>query len=356
MPPLNNMGAQITCAPDTPDMGCLVTNKIQKPLENEALVDWCAWTLPFVSDPYEAIKISGLKCLDFQPHEFGGMGYKKSLRAGNVVVFYDGAENMGVHVSMTGQGCRQYEGVKGTSNCWYQLLLLLHNQNHISPGSLKIKRFDVAIDNVDGQLNLDALETCIRNNEIRSLFKGGKLIEKLSFSDEKQNLGKTIYVGSDTSRLKCRFYDKAAQLQIEGHWVRAEIQFMAERAHEATLALIRGLSPGDIVARTLNQYFTLINRDDSNKSRCTTKDWWSAWLQTTEKLKLTTRKAIKYVSEVVEHVVRQYAPTFAMFRKYFGVVGFHELVTDLVENGKGKLSKKHEMIMACSRLTTELPF
>ncbi|MHB8121337.1 MAG: replication initiation factor domain-containing protein [Desulfuromonadaceae bacterium] len=359
-PPSNNMGAQITVLPSS-KMGCLLTKevkkplkKVEKPLQNEALVDWFAFTLPLVRCPDEAVKISHLDCFDFQPCDFGGMGYKKSLRAGNVVVFYDGAENMGVHISMTGQGCRQYESIKGTKNCWEQLFLSLHNLNHITPDTVKFKRLDVAIDNVDGQLCLDALESSIRANEVRSIFKGGKLIEKLAFTDEKKNHGKTIYVGSDTSRLKARFYDKAAQLQIDGHWVRAEIQFMAERAEKAILAYIKRTVLGEIVTKTLNQYFTLIERDDSNISRCTVKPWWAAWLGTTEKLKLTTRKADKYVSEVVDHIKKQFAPSFAMMRKFYGVVDFHEIIRDLVESGKERMSKKHEQIIAMSQLDMEI--
>lgn len=363
LPPSNNMGAQFTSAPSSPKKGCLLTKEVKRPLENEALVDWFAFTLPLVRDPHQAVSMSDLKCFDFQQCEFGGMGYKKSLRAGNVVVFYDGAENMGVHISMTGQGCRQYESIKGTKNCWEQLFLSLHSLNFTTPDTVKFKRFDVAIDNVDGQLNLDQLEESIRANDVRSLFKGGKLIEKLAFSDEKKNLGKTIYIGSETSRLKARFYDKGAQLQLDGHWIRAEIQFMAERAQEAVLAYIHKRIPlGEIVTRTLNQYFTLIDRTDSNVSRCPVKSWWSAWLGTVLNLKLTTRKADKYVSEVVDHIKKQFAPSFAMMRKFYGVVDFHEIIRDLVSTGTERMSKKHHQIIAMSQLElepefcTDLPF
>lgn len=358
--PINNMGAQFT-EPSSSKMGCLLTKevkkplmKVEKPLKNEALVDWFAFTLPHVLNPQEAVKMSGLKCFDFQQCEFGGMGYKKSLRAGNVVVFYDGADNMGVHISMTGQGCRQYESIKATKNCWEQLFLHLHNLNYITPETVKFKRFDVAIDNVDGQLDLDRLEASIRANDVRSLFKGGKLIEKLAFTDEKKNHGKTIYIGSDTSRLKARFYDKAAQLQLEGHWVRAEIQFMAERAEQAIIAYIKRITLGEIVTRTLNQYFTLIDRTDSNISRCPVKPWWSAWLGTTQKLKLTTRKADKYVSEIVDHIKKQFAPSFAMMRQFYGVIDFYEIIRDLVDSGKDRMSKKHAQIIAMSSLELEI--
>jgi hypothetical protein len=33
----------------------------------------------------------------------------------------------------------------------------------------------------------------------------------------------------------------------------------------------------------INNYFAIINNDDSNISRCTLQNWWSEWLQSTEK-------------------------------------------------------------------------
>lgn len=359
MPPSNNMGARITCSPAPQKMGGLITKDVALPLENRVLVDWLAFTFPRVLDPHHAIKIANLDSMVFEQCEYGGMGYKKSLRCGNVVVFYDGAENMGVHISMTGHGCRQYEAYAGKTNCWHVLLVRLLNHDHQSPGSTNIKRIDVAIDNVDGALDLRKLLWNLRRKRVRSLFKGGKLIEKLALHDDGKKQGKTIYLGSDSSRLKIRFYDKAAQLGLDGQWVRCEMQFMAERAHEVAKHIFRNKELGQIATAALNHYFQVINLDDSNKSRCTVQDWWASWVGNTEKLKLTTAKAIKLVDEVVDHVKRQYSSTFAMLRKYYGVVGFREIVMDLVETGKGKLSKKHEMIMACSRVVCEhelLPF
>lgn len=132
-------------------MGALITSAPEIPLKNQVLIDWLSWTVKTV-DPYQAIEISGLRCLAFQPCEYGGMGYKKSLRSGNIVVFYDGAEDMGCHVSMTGQGCRQYEAFKGTNHCWYQLLVSL------AAAGAKFTRLDLAVDNVDGALDLRKLE------------------------------------------------------------------------------------------------------------------------------------------------------------------------------------------------------
>ena len=331
--PSNNMGAEITA-----------------PSENQVLIDWLSWTLKTL-DPDDAIKQSGLSCLSFSDSKGGGMGYKSSKRAGNIVVFYDGAENMGCHISMSGQGCRQYEAAKKTSHCWYQLLTTLSSIN------ANISRLDIALDNVDGQLDLDRLQYAISKKEIRSIFKGGHKYEKFSFGEENEN-GLTIYIGSPTSRLKFRFYDKAAQYHIENqHWVRCELQLMAERAQEAVKHLLKSVEPGQLAVSVLNNYFTVINLDDSNKSRCSTKCWWTAWLTTTDKLRLTTMKAIKTVIEVMDHIKRQYGASFAMCKKFLGVVDFHEYVHEVIDYGKERMNKKHQMIIEISKLELEpLPF
>src|SRR5690606_16053489 len=41
----------------------------------------------------------------------GMYGYPFSLRMGNIVVLYGGRPEMGIHLSMTGAGCREYENI-----------------------------------------------------------------------------------------------------------------------------------------------------------------------------------------------------------------------------------------------------
>lgn len=337
LPPTNNMGAEITSAPVAPK-------------ENQILIDWLSWTLKTL-DPEQAIKESGLSCMTFTKSKGGGMGYKASMRAGNVVVFYDGSENMGCHISMTGQGCRQYEAYYKKSNVWYSLLHRLRSVH------ATVTRIDYALDNVDGSLDIDQLEVDIQQKDVRSKFKGGHKIENFSFSlDAPEKLGKTIYIGAPSSRIKFRFYDKAAQMCITTHWVRCEIQCRAERAEESIKFLLKDVPAGHLAVAILNNYFAIINQDDSNRSRCSLKAWWSAWLTTTDKIKLTTAKALKEIEEVLDFLRRQYAPTFAMCKQYLGVANFSDFMHELIDIGKERMTKKHEMILACSNLITELPF
>jgi phage replication initiation protein len=332
MPPSNNMGAQITA-----------------PSENRVLIDWLSWTLKVI-DPHEAIALSGLSFFDFTPCNYGGMGYKSSLRSGNVVVFYDGSEGMGCHISMTGQGCRQFEHYKGVEHCWYQLF---HNLFSINAN---ITRIDLAIDNVDGCLQLEKLEDAIRNKHIKTRFKKSLITEGIDLTDKSENLGKTIYLGSPQSRLKIRFYDKAAQLNIKSHWVRCELQCMAERAMEAVKHLLQSKNIGHIAVAALNQVFAVVNLDDSNKSRCTLKGWWSNWLLTTEKIRLSVSKAIRLVDETMQHIEKQYSASLSMIKKYLGVASFNDYMTNLIKLGNEKMTRKHDYIIQSSRLLTEYPF
>lgn len=344
VPPSSNTGAEVT--------------EVSAPTENRVLIDFLSWTLK-TTDPHEAISLCGLDGFDWSNIGGGGMGYRYSLRCGNMVVFYDGRDDMGCHISFSGNGCRQFEtGVTYT----YPWLSLLETLSLIGA---KITRLDLAIDNVDGNLRLDYLNNSIDACEIRSRFKFCDDLRRrsLSRSDAAKNsgsaapLGETIYLGSKTSRFLIRFYDKAAQYKLDTHWVRCELQCRKERAQQAAKYLLDGVSAGDLAFSSLNQYFAVINLDDSNISRCTLKEWWAAWLHTTSKLKLTVAKAQKYIHHVVSYLQRQYSATFAMLRKYYGVIGFHDFMSSLVTTGNDKLTRKHDSIISMSRVfASDLPF
>ena len=48
---------------------------------------------------------------DFVEMDRGMYGYPQSLRFGEIVILYGGRPEMGVHLSMTGAGCREYENI-----------------------------------------------------------------------------------------------------------------------------------------------------------------------------------------------------------------------------------------------------
>ena len=344
-PPVNDKGAETISAPSS----------------NRILIDFLAWTLKVV-DPVEALKMSGFDASLFTPCDIGGMGYRKSYRYGHIVCFHDGNDDMGCHISLSGQGCREFEALNQSPYCWEYLF------RDLLTVDASFSRLDLAIDNVDGRLSLARLEQAVKTKSIRSYFKKYKKFEEGTLSRQAQSpASKTIQVGSVSSRCMIRFYNKAAEQEGKhhlapgtlGHWSRCELVLRAERAHEAVNQIASGVEISFLAVAVLNHYFAVVKVTSDNLSQCKLRRWWSSWLTTTEKLRLTTEKAIRYVMHAMQHVERQYSATFAMIKKHLGVTRFHDFVHNLVHEGVTKMNKKHFLILASSRppvLVIDLPF
>ena len=180
------------------------------PPENRSLFDWVSFTFK-IEDPYEVAGIIGIDAALFSPFSFGFSGYKKSLRYGNISIYYDGRKDMGCHVEMSGQGCRQYEGLFSTAP-WSALFHTVLNANG------KFTRLDLAIDNVDGGLCLDRLNDALldHDRQVRTRFGEWRRIQKGSFRENELITGDTIYLGSAKSSAMFRCYDKAQESGVSG--------------------------------------------------------------------------------------------------------------------------------------------
>lgn len=316
--------------------------EMTRPSENRFLIDWVSFTFK-IDDPFAVANIIGLDPALFTKCSFGFSGYRQSLKLGNISIYFDGRKDMGCHVEMTGQGCRQYEG-HFTENPWQELFKAILATNG------KFTRLDLAIDNVDGALTLEKVWDAIQGHEqyIRTQFREWRRIQKGSFEKGKRITGDTIYVGSTKSHIQFRFYDKAQESGVDGHWVRCEGQLRDTRAHEAAKFLAAGEVVGSLITGIINNYFCIINNDDANISRCSLQSWWAEWLQTTSKIKLTTAQAIKLVSDTMDFIKRQYAPSLAMIKKHLGTTPFKTFVQEVIEDGNERMTAKHEKILAAT--------
>ncbi len=320
--------------------------QITIPLENRSLLDWVSFTLK-VNDPREALGIIGLLPSLFVELDYGFSGYRKSLRFGNICIYYAGRDDMGCHVEMSGQGCRQYEA-QFDVNPWQELFKTVLNANG------NFTRLDLALDNIDGALNLKRIHDALRDHErqIRTIFSDWSRYEKGSFRAGEKITGETIYIGSTKSHIFFRIYDKAQETGIDGEWIRFEIEMRNNRAQEVARLFISDIYVGCLATGIINNYFAIINNDDSNKSRCTLQSWWAEWLQSTEKISLTTEKATRYVSDTMQFIKRQYAPSLAMINKHLGPGQFKSFIQETVHDGSQRMSTKHEQILAASATIT----
>lgn len=61
-----------------------------------------------------------------------------------------------------------------------------------------------------------------------------EIVKPLPDSDD----GRTFYLGSSTSAVSMRIYEKGKQLQTDSEWVRAELQVRPQKENKATLAML----------------------------------------------------------------------------------------------------------------------
>lgn len=323
--------------------------KDQRPLQNRVLIDYLCFTLPN-SIPALACEVLEIDSLLFVPQPCGAHGYKSGWRLAHISIYYDGNADMGCHVQLTGQGCREYEAghQRYGDDCWPRLIAA------IAAAGGKLTRLDLAIDNVDRVLDMDRIREAVKNGEIRSRFKTGREISGFTCGRNGQPstpTGSTIYFGSVSSRLQFRIYDKAAETGCEGHWVRFELQLREKRAQAAGAALRRE-SAGKVTLGIIHQYLSFITIDSTRSTRCSLADWWQSFLQGVSPLKLALAPVQKVVRDVMKHIHKQYAKSLGMIKQHLGVNDFCLYLKNLVEYGERNLSSRHLAILAASQLTT----
>ena len=101
-----------------------------------SLIDWCAFTLKDSDSLEKVLSVIGIPYQDFIEMPKGGLGYKRQLRNGNIAIFEDGAEGMGIHIEMSGKGCREFDSFTGN---WRGMFWRGHGLfGHLSPAAVAI--------------------------------------------------------------------------------------------------------------------------------------------------------------------------------------------------------------------------
>ena len=148
-------------------------------------------------------------------------GYLDRITFGGVNIHFNGREDMGVWLEMSGQGCRTFETF---GNGDYEQLFDYVLEN---PDDLHITRLDVAYDDHEGVLDMEQLKKDTLEDSYISKWEKGKVI--LGHGSGKGE--DTLEFGSMKSAIFLRIYNKAAERGfIDRHWLRVELQMRDERA------------------------------------------------------------------------------------------------------------------------------
>lgn len=293
-------------------------------------MDWLGFTIFNVNSPLEVIELLGYKEEDFTQLPKGGMGYKSILQLNGYTlqILYDGKEDMGIHVNISGSSIvevvktfmetRKINTVFGEAYDTFDTALVTFLKE-IS-ACARFTRVDLAVDDLGANFyKLDELKTILEKNDekykIVSKFRNWQEICKRELTGKKT--GQTIYMGSRKSETFLRVYDKRLEQMNKGSedlgidWIRWELELKKERAEETVNMIIERGEIGTIFTGVLNNYVRIVENTDSNVSRCPVSSLWEKFVSTVEKIRLYVAQAEKTLEEKENWFKYQVAPTLA---------------------------------------------
>ncbi len=318
----------------------------------EVLVDWLTFSVK-EQDPAKVIReYLGMDPTLFQDTGYGLMGYNRVLRFSDICVCSEGREDnhlhdMGVCVSMFGNGCRSFEtmskltfpGAKdkqGTNSVAFPVLFQLL----ASTEGANVSRPDIACDDRAGYLNMDDVLSKVQENEINSRMTSRSVV--VSFNGT-QRSGATVYIGAASSDFRVRIYDKALEESTDDHWVRVELVMRGKNSKAFVEQMTNCENVGKLAAQVINDKFSFIERDDSNISRCTVCNWWTHFVDELEAVRLVARKVIQHTVERIGNWVEaQVGPSLAILLRTMGWPYLFELAQD---SGQ-RLSDKQQLLIS----------
>ena len=315
--------------------------------------DWIEFTVFKESLNNVIANILLMDLAEFEPLSKGRFGYNTQLKWENGLIFvlynadFNGEpianDRNGIHVIMTGQGCRSFEVNRKFRELFY-LVLIGSKEN-------KFTRIDLAIDDKNDEIiNFDCFLNELEAGNVSSKWKTWDLILSRTIG-ENNFKGRTIYLGKQTSDIFCRIYDKGLErisknyieLPLETlQWTRLELVFRRDRAELLSSFFLQSDNGiGQVSLAVLNQYIRFLIPNDQNERKRSwkTADWWERLLHNVGKLKLTKDKEERSIEDFQKWVDTQIGPTLA------AIVTAKEGETDwlykIINKATTRLKSKH---------------
>lgn len=315
--------------------------------------DWIEFTVFKESLNNIITDILLMNLTDFEALPKGRFGYNTQLKWANGLIFilfnssFDGEiienDRNGIHIIMTGQGCRAFE-TKGNFRELFYLVLVGSKEN-------KFTRIDLAIDDKkDEIIHFDTFLNELEAGNVSAKWKTWDLILSRTLGDN-QFKGRTIYLGKQTSDIFCRIYDKGLEriaknyVEIEPEtleWTRLEIVFRRDRAELLSKYFLdsdNGVA--QVALSVLNQYirFVVPNPNNERKRSWKTAAWWERLLHNVGKLKLTKDAEERTIEDFQDWVDKQIGPTLAAIMK--AKEGETDWLHQIINEASTRLKSKH---------------
>ncbi len=277
-------------------------------LSNKIIIDWLQFTLLRDDGLGIVFKILRLNPADFERLDKGGLGYKDQLINNNVRIYYNGNLGMGINTSISGKGCRFMES-QGI-NLWSLVFRLTQS------AKINITRLDLALDT-----DIKLIDRVRQNIDKKKYIAKSRSISYICKSGKDSTRTETVYLGSRSSDLMIRIYDKAVEQGLEEvDWERWEIVLKKNKIKEAIPLLKKDIS--QTFRNILYTYFRPLQKIESNKSRSKIEKWYMQFLGEVEKVSLYKDPAQKTIEDKWQWVEKQVAPTLSLLALAFDNTDF----------------------------------
>lgn len=319
-------------------------------------VDWISFTVKNSMSYLDVISSFGLNIDDFFTDLNGRYGYKKRIKHTlfDINILYDGNENMGIHVDVSGSSVGyfldSYKKRKSEYTPFEEYAYSVDSfDSTVLSDILKeimttghLTRLDLAVDDIGcNYYSVDELADILDNGLYTSRFKSYVHIKK---KGKGTTLGNTINLGTRKSEIMFRIYDKNLEQNskkgatpVSYPWVRWEAELHNDRASAVALFLIGGDSLSNITIGILNNYLRLIVRDNDRDSRCSNSEKWNGFLCGIQKVRLCQPIPEKTLEEKEDWLMKQAATSIAAIYHKDGDLNF---IYSLIESGSVRMSVK----------------
>jgi DNA relaxase NicK len=200
-----------------------------------------------------------------------------------------------------------------------------------------IKRVDLAFDDHDMLINLAKVRRAVRDGSCVTHARSSREVRDLQGGH-----GWTIYIGSRTSPTMVRIYDKAAEQQVGRWWVRVEVEYKRERAHQVVLAWRdAGFSVLAGVGFLRGSVDFRVNDGTATKSRWALADWWAKFVGQVKARRVRVPLPDRTIEDVARWLHKSVAGALAAFTEVYGDGALRRLV----HRGDRIMSRSHRRLV-----------
>lgn len=313
------------------------------------LIDWVSCTFSMDATFEQIQQVLGIPELEMEYFDWGRNTFKEHVRFSNIIIQRKD-ENI-YQLSLSGQGCREFESLSKYN--WLELIAILKEFAYC-----KFTRLDLAIDDFREHFTVD---------RIRKYLDKGLCVTRLEEYEDKRRkkistkkaVMDSIYLGSISSRLSINFYDKKLEQDAKDKesngswdsWTRTELRLKKEYADQAAdMILLYNMDLGSVAFGLLSKNIRFIKRQgsDQNLRRREESVWWLNFIGKVKKLKFSLEAPDRTIEKAKQWHAHSVAPSLAAIKEA-DPENFDQWLKDELEQGKERLTSKHEMMIQQAR-------